>query len=49
MYKFENLQEFNNKYYKYLCDKNNNIYENKSLNLIHHIGELFYNLRLVLE
>ena len=37
MYKFENLQEFNNKYYKYLCDKNNNIYENKSLNLIHHI------------
>ena len=36
MYKFDNLKEFNKGYYKYLSN-NNNVFENKSLNLIHHI------------
>lgn len=36
MYKFDNLKEFNEEYYKYLSN-NNNVFENKSLNLIHHI------------
>ena len=36
MYKFDNLREFNKEYYNYLSN-NNNVFENKSLNLIHHI------------
>ena len=36
MYKFNNLKEFNKEYYNYLSN-NNNVFENKSLNLIHHI------------
>lgn len=36
MYEFENIIQFNKEYYNYL-KKNNNIFENKSLNLVHHI------------
>lgn len=36
MYKFNDLKEFNKEYYNYLSN-NNNVFENKSLNLIHHI------------
>lgn len=36
MYKLDNLREFNKEYYNYLSN-NNNVFENKSLNLIHHI------------
>ena len=36
MYKFDNLREFNKEYYNYLSN-NNNVFENESLNLIHHI------------
>ena len=36
MYKFDNLREFNKEYYNYLSN-NNNVFENKNLNLIHHI------------
>ena len=36
MYKFDNITKFNEDYYNYLI-KTNDIFENKSLNLIHHI------------
>lgn len=37
MYNYDKLQEFNYGHYKYLSDKNNSVFDNKSLNLIHHI------------
>ena len=46
MYKFEDITKFNREYYNYLKD-NDDIFENKSLNLVHHIWRVVLQFEIV--
>lgn len=46
MYEFENITEFNKSYYKYLKE-NSDVFENKSLNLVHHIWRVVLQLEII--